>query len=159
MILAFLIISVADLSSAAPATVVDSTVHSSVSLVPYNASSASVIGIPEPNYAPSDTTTEKWDGVVSAPTPTERTPGIIPRTLFSAALLTSGAMLTYAGIAYWQNRQAADDVSRKAGANPLGLMAVATLSIPVGAALALVGGTSLVANLVGMGGSENDPDR
>jgi len=149
------------LSSAQPAPHSDSLVATPMSLVPLKESATSAIEIPKPNYTPPDTAPRKWDGVVSKPTPKERVPGFVSRSLYSAAILTSGVLLTYAGIAYWQNRQAADDVVKKTGVNPLGLMAVATISIPVGAVLAVVGGTALIANLgsIGSRSEEGDPDR
>lgn len=127
--------------------------------MPLSKSANPSLAIPEPNYRPPDTTARKWDGIVSAPRPKEPAPGFVSRTLYSAAFLTSGVLLTYAGIAYWKNRQATDDAVRKAGVDPLGLMVVATISIPVGAVVAVLGGTALIANLGSIGQSEGEPDR
>jgi len=159
MLLALIFAFAAALSSVASAGETDSAARASTSLVPLRKPATPSLAIPEPNYAPPDTTSRLRDGIVSAPTPKEPTPGIVSRTLYPAALLTSGVLLTYAGIAYWQHAQAANDAVRKAGVNPLGLMAVATLSIPIGAVVTVFGGMSLVGNLGSIGSSESDQER
>jgi hypothetical protein len=154
MILALILTCAAALSSAVPAPLVDSAAISPISLVPLNKSSSPSLAIPEPNYRPPDTTSRNRDGIVSEPTRKEIVPGFVSQSLVSVAILTTGVMLTGAGIAYWQHAQAANDAARKAGVNPFGLMAVATVSIPVGAVVAVFGGLSLIGDIGSIGSSD-----
>lgn len=154
LVLAFA--SVASSNPSDPPT--DSVATNPVSLVPLRATAAPTLAIPEPNHAPIDTTPRKWDRAVSAPVQHEKSSGLVAQTLVSTALLAGGALLTYAGVAYWQNRHAADEVAELAGVDRIGLMVVASVSIPVGAVLAIAGGTSLIASLGTLWSSEGDPE-
>jgi hypothetical protein len=158
MILALILACAAVLSSAAPAPLVDSAGPAPTSLVPLRTSASPTLVIPEPNYTQADKTSRNSPSLHVEPARQDPSPSLRTGLIYSAALITSGVLLAGSGIAYWQHREAADAVVREAGANPLGLMAVATLSIPIGAIVTIWGSGILLEALGIVPRSEVDPD-